>query len=257
MLSAQQIGFFNTFGFLELRQLFTPAEMVEMTREADALLATNDGTRNGPSHQVVAPFVELGMGLAHLPQDDRIYVPMEQLLGDGFIWGNSEGVSGSFNETDDHQWHSDRGGEIDLQYTRIKIMIYLQSMRREAGALRVIPGSHDASFHRQLLLLQSTGSSREVFGVEGSELCNFALEVDPGDVVVFNHYLFHAVYGKQRMRRYIALKFAARPETQTHYEALGPHGQDASHLHDKYRHSESPRIKKMVAGLLEWEKRLG
>ena len=129
--------------------------MVAMTSEAEELLEANPGSRSGPSHQAVSPFVEMGPGLARLPEDDRIYRPIEQLLGEGFVWGNSEGVSGSFNETNDHQWHCDRAGQIDLQYTRIKIMIYLQSMRKDAGALRVIPGSHHAPFHRQLLALQS------------------------------------------------------------------------------------------------------
>ena len=259
MLSAQQISHFETFGFLCLKGLFTPTEMADMTDEAEALLEANPGKRTGPSHQAVSPFVEMGTGLALLPEDDRIYKSMEQLLGEGFVWGNSEGVSGSFNETNDHEWHCDRAGQIDLQYTRIKIMIYLQSMRKDTGALRVIPGSHHPPFHKQLLALQSqkSGSSPSAFGVEGPELCSCPREVDPGDVVVFNHYLFHAVYGKQSVRRYIALKFAAKPETETHYEALTRHKQGASYLHDNYRHSERPRVARMVSGLLEWERKLG
>jgi len=258
MLSAQQICHFETFGFLCLNDLFTPAEMVAMTSEAEELLEANPGRRSGPSHQAVAPFVEMCPGLARLPEDDRIYRPIEQLLGEGFVWGNSEGVSGSFNETNDHQWHCDRAGQIDLQYTRIKIMIYLQSMRKDAGALRVIPGSHHAPFHQQLLALQSQEyeSSPSAFGVEGSELCSCPLEVDPGDVVVFNHYLFHGVYGKQKRRRYIAMKFADAPETRAHYEALRDHGQDASRLADEFRYSERPRIKGMVEKLLAWEEHL-
>jgi len=94
-----------------------------------------------------------------------------------------------------------------------------------------------------------------------------ALNIRPGGYQCFDHnlchhprldhYLYHAVYGKQSVRRYIALKFAARPETATHYEALGPHNQDASSLHDSYRNSDRPRIQEMVKGLLEWEEKLG
>ena len=191
MLSIEQINYFKTFGFLCLRQLFSAPEMAAITREADELLAAHPGTRSGPSHQAVSPFVELGAGLTKLPEDDRVYEPMRQLLGPRFVWGGSEGMSGSFNETNSHDWHSDRAGQIDLQYKRIKIMIYLQAMRRDTGALRVIPGSHHAPFHRDLLPLQSQqqGSARAVFGVDGPDLCCTPLEVDPGDVVVFNHYL--------------------------------------------------------------------
>ena len=259
MLTRQQIDFFETFGFLCLRRLYSPEEMAGIIREVDELLAANAGRRTGPSHQSVSNFVEMGTRLARLPEEDRIHGPVGQLLGEGFVWGNSEGVSGSFNETNDHQWHSDRAGQIDLNYRRLKIMIYLQPMRRETGALRVIPGSHHAPFHRGLECLQSQqqGSAKAAFGVEGSELCSHALEVDPGDAVLFDHYLYHAVYGKQSVRRYIALKFAAKPETATHYEALGPHNQDASSLHDSYRNSARPRIQEMVKGLLEWEEKLG
>ena len=205
------------------------------------------------------PFVELGPALTQLPEDDRIYLPMEQLLGPRFVWGGSEGVSGSFNETKDHNWHCDRAGQIDLQYRRIKIMIYLQPMRKDTGALRVIPGSHHTPFHCSLLPLQAQHqeSCPGAFGVDGPDLCGYPLETDPGDAVVFNHYLFHGVYGKQDVRRYVALKFAAEPTTQAHYEALRPHRQAAASLDESYRHSDRPRVKGMVQKLLEWEATLG
>lgn len=260
MLSEQQVNHFEAFGFLLLRQLYSPDEMAVMSREVTQVMATQPAKReDGPNFWSLSPFIEHGTTLIDLPVDDRIYQPMEQLLGSGFTWGNSEGVSGSFNETHDHQWHSDRGGQIDLAYRRIKIMIYLQSMRKKTGALRVIPGSHLVPFHRSLLPLQEQkqDTSAGVFGVTGCDLPCTTLEVDPGDVVVFDHYLFHAVYGKQEARRYVALKFAAKPETEEHYEALRAHSQDASRLHDCMRHSDDPRMKGMVKELLHWEKQLG
>jgi len=259
MLSAQQVNHFEAFGFLLLRELYSPEEMAELSREVAVLMETQPAKSDGPDFWSLAPFIEHSTTLIDLPVDDRIYQPMEQLLGNGFTWGGSEGVSGSFNETNDHQWHSDRGGQIDLSYRRIKIMIYLQSMRKETGALRVIPGSHHAPFHTMLLPLQEQkqDTSAGVFGAAGGDLPCTTLEVDPGDVVVFDHYLFHAVYGKQEMRRYVALKFAAKPETEVHYEALRAHRQDASTLHESLRHSEHPRVKGMVEGLLHWETKLG
>ena len=258
-LTPEQLTHFWTFGFLRLRQLLSPKEMTSITSEADELMAVHPGHQSGPSHQSVAPFVELSPKLAWLPEDDRIYLPMEQLLGPGFVWGCSEGVAGSFNESHDHSWHCDRAGQIDLQYTRTKIMIYLQSMRKETGCLRVLPGSHHADFHRSLRPLQKRHAKpgRHAFGVAGSELYCHAIEVAPGDVVVFDHYLYHAVYGKQAVRRYVALKFAEQPTTEEHYDALREHNQDASKLHETYRHSDRPRVRGMVEKLLEWEAALG
>ena len=91
----------------------------------------------------------------------------------------------------------------------------------------------------------------------GGTLAHLAALKELGDVVMFDHYLFHAVFGKQDVRRYIALKYAARPETEEQYEALRPQGQDASELHDSFRHSERPRVQAMVEKLLYWEARLG
>jgi len=260
MLTEQQVNHFETFGMLLLRQLFSPAEMEEITAEAEAVWREDLVSQpEGQGHQHVVPFLEKRPLLARLPEDDRIYLPIQQLLGPGFVWGGSEGNKGSFNETRDHQWHSDRAGQIALQYTRIKIMIYLQAMTKDTGALRVIPGSHHAAFHQELLRLQpqQQQTSRAAFGVGGPELCCHPLEVEPGDIVLFNHYLFHAVYGKQEERSYVAMKFAAEPVTETQIEALRAHGQDASALDGAFRHSQRPRIRGMVDKLLEWERELG
>ena len=93
--------------------------------------------------------------------------------------------------------------------------------------------------------------------MDGPDLCCYPLEAEPGDVVLFNHYLFHAVYGKREGRSYIAMKFAAEPVTETQIEALREHKQDASTLDDAFRHSQRPRIRGMVDKLLEWERELG
>ena len=135
MLTAQKIDHFETFGFLLFRQLFSPAEMAEMTAEAEEVWREDLAHQPGQGHQQVAPFLERRPLLARLPEDDRIYLPVQQLLGLGFVWGGSEGNKGSFNVTRNHPWHSDRADQIALQYTRIKIMIYLQAVTKDTGAL--------------------------------------------------------------------------------------------------------------------------
>ncbi|MEE2658860.1 MAG: phytanoyl-CoA dioxygenase family protein [Candidatus Latescibacterota bacterium] len=257
MLTTAQLQHFCTFGFVLLRHAFSADETVTITGAADALWQQDLEENGADAHgsQGVVPFVERSDGLAWLAEDDRIYLMMEQLLGPGFVWGGSEGNKGSFNETNDHQWHCDRAGQIDLAYQRVKIMIYLQAMEAETGALRVLPGSHHPEFHRSLLPLQGQGpdTCEEAYGVAGPELCGHPLKVVPGDLVVFDHYLFHGVYGKTGDRRYVVLKFAAEPCNEVQAEALREHRQDASQLHDRFRHSERPRISRMVDKLLYWE----
>lgn len=253
MLTAQQIAHFRTFGFLVFRQLFSAEEMAAITREADALWEEDRRSQSDANgRQAVVPFIEKRPLLARLAEDDRIYQPIAQLLGPGFIWGGSEGNKGNINEQHVHHWHCDRVGEYDLQYTRIKTMIYLVPTTKETGALRVIPGSHRAPLHQDLIPLnqQQDRSCPETFGVAGMELACFPLESTPGDVVMFNQYLFHAVYGSFGARRYVAMKFAERPATEAHFVSLQQHHQDASRLDPVFRHSDRPRIRDMVEGLL-------
>ena len=89
-----------------------------------------------------------------------------------------------------------------------------------------MPGSHRPPFYDHLDRLNHIQSRPEEtpFGVAGPDLPGYALEVEPGDAVFFNQHLYHAVFGKQADRRYIALKFAAKPTTPRHFEGLRKHG---------------------------------
>lgn len=49
------------------------------------------------------------------------------------------GLEEEYNE---HSWHADRPGPRELDYHRMKIMVYCCGTTTHHGALRVIPGSH-------------------------------------------------------------------------------------------------------------------
>ena len=247
MLSGPQIAHFETFGFLLMRRLFSSTEIAGIRCAADALWREKrDGLPDQGEHQSVAPFIESSNDLSQLPEDDRIYLPLEQLLGPGFVWGGSEGNKGSFNEEQSHPWHCDRPGEEEPDYVRIKVMLYLTATKKETGALRVMPGSHSPPFYDHLDRLNHIQSRPEEtpFGVPGPDLPGCALEVEPGDAVFFNQYLYHAVFGKQADRRYIALKFAAKPTSDRHFEVLRKHG--AFRFHRAFLDRERSRIQEMT-----------
>lgn len=255
-LTQEQLHFFESFGYLLLRQAFTDDEMTSITRAADALWAEDRMVRKAKDeYQNLNGFIEASPQLDWLADDDRIHEAMCELIGDGFVWGGSEGNTGSHNAAYNHTWHCDRGDDGELQYRRIKVMIYLQPMTRKTGALRVIPGSHHLDFYRSLhplneLHVRVDDGALDHYGVVGEELPCVALETRPGDLIIFDHYLYHAVYQKQEGRRYIALKFAAWPTTAEHDKALERHGQDPSTVKDQFRHSKRPRIAAMVRPLL-------
>ena len=60
MITAEQRAHFETFGFLVMRQVFTPDEIAVMTREANEIMDEERGGRpfDGEKRQFVQPFFE-------------------------------------------------------------------------------------------------------------------------------------------------------------------------------------------------------
>ena len=251
MLTAEQKAQFETFGFIHLRQLFSPKEIGGISEAFDDVLAeARGGAPYEGKGQSVWGVVEQRPVLSAIVEDDRIFQPIEQMLGPGFIWAGSEGnVTAHSQQT----WHADRPGVADAAYPRIKVMLYLNATSKEKGALRVIPGSHRIPFHEKLLPLQIQHSdpSAAGFGVDGPEVPSIPVESRPGDVVFFSQSLFHAVYNGFAGRRYIALKFAARPTTDEQFGSLVRHTPEITSPDPAFLKSSSPRIRAMVDPLLE------
>ena len=256
MLTDEQIKGFETFGLVLIREAFSLREMAAIIEANDQILASVDANESNypvdENDNIVAP-IERNDDLRPLIEDDRIYQPMAQLLGSDFIWGGSETHREIDSPERDHTWHSDRPGDPEeLAYTRIKIMLYLQPMKKDHGALRVIPGSHRYPLHEQISFFQKehlTNPNPTYFGMTGDEVPCFAVETVPGDMLMFNQSLYHGAYGKSPGRKYIALKFAARPSTDKHIHSLkqrspGTFGPDESMVNNL-----SPRIQQMLEGI--------
>ena len=254
MLTPDQINHFNVFGLLILKQTLTDLEIKELSHQAYKIWEQKLGHEPAENEHIsIAPFLELNPKLTSLIEDDRIYHPMIQLLGKDMIWMRSEGVHGTMTKTSSHHWHADRPGTRELSFHRIKIMIYLDPMRKESGSLRVIPGSHRSPFHESLLPFQERHGLVDpiFFGAPGNEVPCQAVETDPGDVVIFNQSLYHAVYGKTGRRRYISLKYAARPLQDDHLASIKEFSPDAFKPHEQIVESDSPRLQAMTTGLNE------
>ena len=249
MLTAEQESYFDTFGFLFMREYFSPEEMREIIHEFDKVLAEeHSGKPFTGEEQHTTTIVEQNAFFTQLVENDRIYKVIEQLMPDEFIWSGSEGNLTAHSE---HRWHADRQGEAEVDYLRIKVMIYLDPVTKERGCLRVIPGSHRLPLHMDLgpLIAQKADSSTSTYGVSGSDLPCFPLEAQPGDVVFFNHCLWHGMFGGWAGRRYIALKFAAKPTTEAHMTSLRRWSPYALKPNPAFVNSDRPRIQSMMEGV--------
>ena len=263
MLTEAQIAHFRTFGFLVIRQAFTGEEVEAMVREADAAYAEKKARETDGSTSTwtwTSGYVEEQPALTKLVEDDRIYLSIGELLGGDFIWIGSEIMWGIDPKLADHTWHFDGHKTArHLDYTRTKVMLYLDPQRKDTGALRVIPGSHRDPFHQTLFPLQDAhlGGDPSPYGVEGPQVPACAVETDPGDVVFFNQWLYHAVYGKEGKRRVIIFKFGPRPRSEAHLAMLRDGAPSIFTPHPSFRDSKRPRIRRLVEGLAELAEQAG
>lgn len=221
---------FETFGYLHLRNCFSSDEMAAVTARAEALWAANGaGQTRKPGGQGLraAGLLELDTHLIELAADDRIWCVAQQLLGEDFVYVGSEG---NVSDLQTFPWHSDRkyyghptfaaAGDVSLlppAFTQLKMMLYLEPLDDSSGCLSVIPGSHRSPIHEAMGPQEYNGNAEpQPFGVKQPDLPRLALASNPGDIIVFCHTLFHAVFnarGGHPPRRYLALKFSERPNT--------------------------------------------
>ena len=147
-------------------------------------------------------------------------------------------------------WHPDRpGDEEEISFLRLKTMIYLDETTRDAGAIRLIPGSHRLPLHEEIEGEQrhQHGPTLAPFGVPGAEVPGFAYESQPGDVLFFNQSLWHGVFHGWVGRRYIALKYAAMPQTDKQIGSLDHYSRGSIFQPlDSFAQSDDPRIRRMV-----------
>ena len=223
-LTEGEVAQFDALGLVVRRGALSAAEVASVIGAMESVCSEIVGHPPADGDVVwESPFVERSRTLTDLVADDRIYLAVCDLLGDDALWAGSEGMWG-FDSLADHHWHAD-GGWIAEQMApyQLKVMLYLDPLRQDTGALRIIPGSHRALLHESLLPFNeatSPGGYRSYFGQHGADLPAHAVETDPGDVVFFNNWLFHSVYGKVHPRRSIILKFVSMPRTDLHRTLL-------------------------------------
>jgi hypothetical protein len=254
MLTAGQIAHFDTFGFLVLRQLFTPEEAAIMKREAIEIFdeARGVGPFTGEKWEQIQPFFEQRPFSSALPDDDRVYNIGVDLLGPDFFLGTTEGSL----HVGDTGWHGGPPPEHELGH--VKIAFYLDALTRETGCLRVIPGSHLPQTPYPFEMLRNrakAGPEFRPFGMLPSELPSVALECKPGDVVAFKENTLHASFGGAPGRHQHAVVFFENPKTEAqeaYIRGLYEKMKYSFHPARSYIDSDRPRIRRMVSRLVEW-----
>ena len=147
MLTEKQLAHFRTFGFVILKDLFTQEEVETLNAEFDNACerASSYDPFDGSKRHIFRFRGEDGPFFASLMEDPRFASTAEQLYGeDVFATGCSGGIRFVNKGT---KWHPDT---VNKNQYGIKFGFYLQPLRADSGALRVIPGSHQNPLHSDL-----------------------------------------------------------------------------------------------------------
>lgn len=166
MITDKQKSQFEVFGFLVVKQMFSPEEIEIITTEFESVMLEdrNGLPYDGKSRQTTENWFRRRESVEFLETDERIHGPIKRLLGDGYTYRASDANLYIGNTG----WHPDMGwdpsipeGMNDPQFMSgnrannhyhpsIKVAFYLDSVTEHTGSLRVIPGSHKNPYHDQL-----------------------------------------------------------------------------------------------------------
>ncbi len=212
VLTAQQIGFFKSFGYLAMRQVLRPDELAAIGREFESAMAWQhpEGYDRTKRHNAVL-MDEDTPTFAALREDERFLRPASQLYGEDVL-----GVCVDGNRyVGDTGWHPD--SSTPFQYG-VKFCIYLQSVGERTGALRVIPSSYRSCPWTPEF--QDT-----IYGMPLAEVPAVAIPSEPGDIVAFDFRTWHASLGGAADRRMCTLCYYANPKTQEERDEMRRRGE--------------------------------
>ena len=207
-LTDKQHAFFDTFGYLIVRGLLTPAEVSQVIEAFEWSIQNCGGGKehNGSSRTMFGGPIEHAPELCALMDHPGILGLIGGVTGEDFNYCSGDGnyYSG------DTGWHPD-GNWGQLWAT--KTAFYLDEVRRDSGCLRVIPGSHRPDHFVRSSDIHPR-DCEEMFGLPVDEFPgSTAIETNPGDVVIFNHDLYHASFGGGARRRMFTMNCTRHAKT--------------------------------------------
>ena len=256
MITAEQKAHWEAFGFLMLRQLFAPDE-VKVLRDAAIEVVNQEGGGNAFTSDPgfgTGAFMERHPALANWVDDDRIHDIPETLLGPDFVLQYNGGAVWR----GDTLWHGGVGSEERPlpPYRTAKIAMYFDSLKKETGCLRVIPGSHRRPYADLLqpLMSEDRDPAHEALGLRGPDVPCVALESEPGDLIVFAESTFHSSFGSKTGRLQIYTEYLANPTTDEQIEYVREWYEKSKwnfHPAESYINSDRPRVRRMVSRLVE------
>lgn len=211
-LSAEQIAYFNTFGYLRIPGLF--ANEAKLLTEGFEEVFAADG-HEAMDYEMPLHFNERRVNLMciiertekmnWLLDDPRVHAVLEPLFETKYEFSGSDG-SLFYCES---SWHHDSfGAPIDQRH--IKLSFYLDSLGAETGAIRVIPGTNHYRDQFARAARRRLNKPEEVenqLGVRPHDIPSVAIPSEPGDLLCWDYRTLHASFHGGMRRRLFSVSF--------------------------------------------------
>jgi hypothetical protein len=212
VITEQQANFLEMFGYLHIPGIFAD-EIEEITEAFEAVFADpqhsrmdmNEALHRNDRRVIIPAFVDRHPALAELREDGRIVGIARAVLGDDVEYAESDGNLAFCHS----EWHADTYG-APMTQRHIKISFYLDRLRDDSGAIRVLPGTHfwDGDYALRLRSsFREVGRSRELFGVDSTAIPAVVVNSDPGDLLVWDYRVIHASFNGLNRRRFFSVNF--------------------------------------------------
>ena len=220
MLSAEQVLHYETFGYVVMRGVFSAAEIKTMQWGFEQAVERAADFTPTPGESTYASLSLLGDAtpfFASLTEDERLYGPARQVMGEGAIVWEWKGYR--YCQFKGTLWHANDGDPTYGRYlygARYQWPVF-ESVKADTGALRVLPGSHLPEFQWQLRRADAAGLLESIADV-GAVVC----EVEPGDVVAFDTRVYHATAPYHKERRVASAIYLHFPETREETAVTAP-----------------------------------
>ena len=209
-LTAQQVAYFETFGFIRLQGLFAD-ESDQLTTEFERVFheqapwESHEELHFNDRRLIVPGFIDHSPVLHGLLADPRVIGTVSSLMGPDYVDGESDG-SLFYCDT---SWHPDTFGS-PLERHHVKLSFYLDPLKGESGAIRMLPGTQfwQSAYAETLRRdLDDPARIESIFGVGPQDIPAWTLESEPGDVIAWNFRTIHASFNGNERRRLFSLNF--------------------------------------------------
>ena len=204
-LSEQQLNTFNLFGYLKIPGVLT-TEIANIAAAFDRTFAAQAASvvhwdhvvhANRP-RKILPQMADKCPEIHALLKDPRLVQIVTDILGNDYKFIGSDANIYECGT----RWHTDIIG-LPYNCKNVKLIFYLDPSQLNQDCFRVIPGSHIHTDKFAKLLKQQIREPQPSLGLEVNEVPCQQIATSPGDIVVFDARVWHAVdYAGNRRRAF-------------------------------------------------------